>query len=57
VTDGKVGKRFGQTVSEFTDPDGMGLALVGVEGAESEQAWSNGEVPPSTPSAASTARP
>jgi catechol 2,3-dioxygenase-like lactoylglutathione lyase family enzyme len=45
VTDGKVGKRFGQTALEFTDPDGMGLALVGVEGAESEQAWSNGEVP------------
>jgi glyoxalase family protein len=45
VTDGKVGKRFGQPVLEFTDPDGMGLALVGVEAAEREQAWSNGDVP------------
>jgi len=45
VTDGKVGKRFGQSVLEFTDPDGMGLALVGVERAESEQAWTTGEIP------------
>ncbi len=45
VTDGKVGKRFGQPVLEFTDPDGMGLALVGVEGAEAEPAWSDGEIP------------
>ena len=45
VTDGKVGKRFGQSVLEFTDPDGMGLALVGVDGAESEPAWSSGEIP------------
>ena len=45
VTDSKVGKRFGQSVLEFSDPDGMGLALVGVEGAESGQAWSNGEIP------------
>jgi glyoxalase family protein len=45
VADGTVGKRFGQTVLEFTDPDGMGLALVGVAGAETEQAWSSGEVP------------
>ncbi len=38
-------KRFGESVLPFTDPDGMALALVGVAGAESEPAWSNGEVP------------
>jgi len=38
-------RRFGETVIAFTDPDGMKLALVGVEGAETEAAWSNGEVP------------
>ena len=38
-------KRFGQSVLPFTDPDGMSLALVGVPGAASEPAWSNGEVP------------
>ena len=38
-------KRFGETVLPFRDPDGMGLALVGVAGAESETAWSGGEVP------------
>jgi glyoxalase family protein len=38
-------KRFGESVIEFTDPDGMRLAIVGVEGAETEAAWSNGEIP------------
>ena len=38
-------KRFGETVLPFKDPDGMGLALVGVAGAEGEPAWSGGEVP------------
>jgi glyoxalase family protein len=38
-------KRFGETVLPFKDPDGMGLALVGVAGAEGESAWSGGEVP------------
>jgi glyoxalase family protein len=38
-------KRFGQPVLAFTDPDGMKLALVGVEGAESETAWAAGGVP------------
>lgn len=38
-------KRFGESVLPFTDPDGMALALVGVPGAESETAWSNGDVP------------
>jgi glyoxalase family protein len=39
-------KRFGEMVLTFTDPDGMRFALVGVAGAESEEAWSNGEIPP-----------
>jgi glyoxalase family protein len=38
-------KRFGETVLSFTDPDGMSLALVGVPGAESEKAWSTGDIP------------
>lgn len=38
-------KLFGQPVLALTDPDGMSLALVGVEGAEAESAWSNGDVP------------
>jgi glyoxalase family protein len=40
-----VTKRFGQPVLAFTDPDGMKLALVGVEGAENEPGWSGGGVP------------
>ncbi|WP_372423070.1 ring-cleaving dioxygenase [Salinarimonas chemoclinalis] len=31
--------RFGRPVVTFRDPDGMRLALVGVEGAEDEPAW------------------
>jgi glyoxalase family protein len=38
-------ERFGEPVLGFADPDGLGLALVGVAGAESEPAWSSGEVP------------
>jgi len=38
-------KRFGEAVLNFTDPDGMGLALVGVSGAGNEAGWSNGDVP------------
>jgi glyoxalase family protein len=40
-----VAERFGERVLPFTDPDGMGLALVGVSAAEAEPAWSNGEIP------------
>ena len=29
----------------FVDPDGLKLSLVGVEGAEKEPAWTNGDVP------------
>ncbi len=40
-----VTERFGERVLPFTDSDGMGLALVGVSGAEAEPAWSSGEIP------------
>ncbi len=39
------GRHFGEPVIAFTDPDGMSLALVGIAGAESEPAWSSGDVP------------
>lgn len=42
---GALQKRFGETVLPFEDPDGTRLALVAVEGAESEPAWSAGEIP------------
>lgn len=38
-------KRFGETVLAFKDPDGMRLAIVAAPGIESEQAWSNGDIP------------
>jgi glyoxalase family protein len=38
-------KRFDEWVLSFVDPDGMSLALVGIDGAEQEKAWSNGDVP------------
>lgn len=38
-------KRFGESVLGFADPDGLGLALVGVAGAESEKAWAGSDVP------------
>jgi glyoxalase family protein len=38
-------ERFGERVLGFSDPDGLGLALVGVAGAEAEPAWSDGDVP------------
>jgi glyoxalase family protein len=37
-------KRFGESVLPFSDPDGMSLAQVGVAGALSEAAWSDGTV-------------
>jgi glyoxalase family protein len=40
-----VTERFGEPVLAFTDADGMSLALAGVAGAETEPAWSNGEIP------------
>ena len=38
-------KVFGETVLPFRDPDGMRLALVGVEGAEAEPAWAADGIP------------
>lgn len=38
-------KRFGEQVLPFSDPDGMALSLVGIAGAETEEGWSNGDVP------------
>src|SRR5262245_35846589 len=38
-------KRFGEPVLAFTDSDGMNLALVGVAGAGSEPAWTDGTIP------------
>ncbi|MFP4537146.1 MAG: ring-cleaving dioxygenase [Dichotomicrobium sp.] len=38
-------KRFGETVLDFRDPDGMRLSLVGVPGAEAEPAWLGGDIP------------
>jgi glyoxalase family protein len=45
VSHDAIEKRFGQSVLQFTDPDGMSLALVGVVGAESEAAWTGSDVP------------
>lgn len=44
VTHEPIARRFGQPVLSFTDPDGTRLALVGVKGAETEQAWTEGGV-------------
>ena len=38
-------QRFGEPAVAFTDPDGMSLALVGVAGAETEPAWTGGDIP------------
>jgi glyoxalase family protein len=37
--------RFDQPVLALTDPDGLKLALIGIEGAEAQSAWSNGDIP------------
>lgn len=37
-------RRFGETVLPFRDPDGMQLALVGQAGAETEPAFTTGEI-------------
>lgn len=36
--------RFGRPVLTFRDPDGMRLALVGVEGAQAEPAWTTDDI-------------
>jgi catechol 2,3-dioxygenase-like lactoylglutathione lyase family enzyme len=38
-------KRFGEPVLGFSDPDGLALALVGVEPIEEEATWANGDIP------------
>lgn len=38
-------KCFDEPILSFTDPDGLKLALVGVTRAESEPAWTSGDVP------------
>jgi glyoxalase family protein len=38
-------KRFGQSIIEFSDTDGLRLALVGLDGAEGEPARGHGDVP------------
>jgi glyoxalase family protein len=40
-----VGKRFGESMLSFKDPDGMRLALVALPGIGSEPAWSGGQMP------------
>ncbi|WP_232631820.1 VOC family protein [Methylobacterium sp. Leaf118] len=37
---------FGETVLRLRDPDGMPLALVGVDGAEGEPAWAASDIAP-----------
>ena len=38
-------QHFGDTVLAFKDPDGLSLALVGIDGIEAEAGWSAGEIP------------
>jgi glyoxalase family protein len=44
VTHDRLEKRFGESVLDFSDPDGTRLALVGIAGTESTPGWSNGEI-------------
>ncbi len=45
VTHGALEQRFGETVLPFRDPDGMRLALVGIDGIESEPAYATADIP------------
>jgi hypothetical protein len=38
-------RRFDQPVISFTDPHGLRLALFGIAAADSEPAWTNGDIP------------
>jgi len=38
-------QHFGDTILAFKDPDGLSLALVGIDGIEAEAGWSAGEIP------------
>jgi glyoxalase family protein len=44
VEHGPIERRFDELVLTLTDPDGTRLALVGVDGAESEPAWTKGKI-------------
>ncbi|MBO0750619.1 MAG: ring-cleaving dioxygenase [Bradyrhizobiaceae bacterium] len=44
VEHGPIERRFDEPVLTLTDPDGMRLALVGIQGAESETAFTNGKI-------------
>lgn len=45
VTHDALEQRFGETVLSFRDPDGMRLALVGIDGIESEEAYATADIP------------
>ena len=38
-------KEFGESVLRFKDPDGMPLALVGIEGEAEDASWTAGDIP------------
>ena len=44
IEHGAIERRFEGSVLPLKDPDGMPLALVGVDGAENERAFSNGKI-------------
>ena len=46
VVHGALETRFGETVLPFRDPDGMRLALIGIEGIEGEEAWASDGIAP-----------
>jgi glyoxalase family protein len=39
------GSRFGETVLRFTDPDGLGLEIIGTREADPRQPWAHPEIP------------
>lgn len=45
VTHGALEQRFGETVLPFRDPDGMRLALVGLDGIDGEEAYATAAIP------------
>jgi glyoxalase family protein len=45
VKHGAIERRFDEPVLTLADPDGMRLALVGVDAVENEKGWSDGAIP------------
>jgi glyoxalase family protein len=45
VEHGTIEKRFDQSMLPFKDPHGTSLSLVGTANADSEEAWTEGEIP------------